>query len=182
MGALAALELWIANQCLPDDCPSTWLDSPNGQGYGAADDTSTSITWSEMKDNDDPMSQPAVPYVWPNAGDGVYPGFTSTRSWAAWTWRRIMPSGKNTRRAMDILMITRTTTRCLRWETRLTMKRQSPNRPGPDVVSPRQLVPSDFSFVLRAFKAPCEVHWIRPLVGWILKLFARSTAEHAKSS
>ena len=72
--ALAALELWIANQCLPDNCPSTWLDSPNGQGYGAADDTSTSITWSEMKDNDDPMSQPAVPYVWPNAGDGVYPG------------------------------------------------------------------------------------------------------------
>ena len=36
--------------------------------------TSTPITWSEMDDNSDPMAQPSVPYVWPNSGDGIYPG------------------------------------------------------------------------------------------------------------
>ena len=35
----------------------------------------TSITWAEMIDNNDPMSQPLVPYAWPNSGDGIYPGF-----------------------------------------------------------------------------------------------------------
>lgn len=73
--ALAALELWIANKCMgPDICPMTWLESPNGQGYGADKMTSTSITWAEMDDNKDPIAQPAVPYKWPNAGDGIFPG------------------------------------------------------------------------------------------------------------
>jgi len=72
--ALAALELWIANKCMPEKCPSKWLDSPAGQEYGSDKKTSTSITWSEMIDNSDPMSQPIVPYQWPNAGDGLYPG------------------------------------------------------------------------------------------------------------
>lgn len=72
--ALASLELWIANKCKPERCPSTWLDSPNGEGYGTDPMTSTSITWSEMTDNTDPMAQPSVPYVWPNSGDGIYPG------------------------------------------------------------------------------------------------------------
>jgi hypothetical protein len=52
----------------------TWLESPNGQGYGADKMTSTSITWAEMDDNKDPIAQPAVPYKWPNAGDGIFPG------------------------------------------------------------------------------------------------------------
>lgn len=74
--ALAALELWIANKCKPDVCPSTWLDSPNGKSYIGADDDmkSTSITWAETEDNDDPMAQPKVPYKWPNSGNGLYPG------------------------------------------------------------------------------------------------------------
>jgi hypothetical protein len=72
--ALAALELWIANQCMPDKCDKEWLNSPNGQGYGADAKTSTSITWSEMDDNENPMAQPAVPYEWPNSGDGIFPG------------------------------------------------------------------------------------------------------------
>lgn len=72
--ALAALELWIANQCKPSVCTSTWLDSPNAEGYAASDMTTTSITWSEMDDNEDPMAQPLLPYTWPNSGDGIYPG------------------------------------------------------------------------------------------------------------
>jgi len=72
--ALAALELWMANKCKPTKCPSTWLDSPNAKGYGEDKMTSTSITWAEMDDNSDPMAQPIVPYQWPNAGDGIYPG------------------------------------------------------------------------------------------------------------
>jgi hypothetical protein len=72
--ALAALELWLAHDCNPDACPSTWLDSPNGKGYGADKMTSTSITWTEMDDNNDTMAQPAVPYKWPNSGKGLYPG------------------------------------------------------------------------------------------------------------
>jgi len=72
--ALAAFELWIANKCRPEKCPSTWLDSPNGEKYGIDKMTSTSITWSEMDNNEDPMAQPAVPYKWPNSGDGIYPG------------------------------------------------------------------------------------------------------------
>ena len=72
--ALAAFELWIANKCKPKECPSTWLDSPNAKDYGADAKKSTSITWSEMDDNSDPMAQPIVPYQWPNAGDGIYPG------------------------------------------------------------------------------------------------------------
>jgi len=27
-----------------------------------------------MVNNDDPISQPAVPYVWPNSGNGIFPG------------------------------------------------------------------------------------------------------------
>ena len=72
--ALASLELWMANKCKPAKCPSTWLDSPNGQGYGADKMTSTSIIWAEMDDNSDPMAQPSVPYLWPNSGDGIFPG------------------------------------------------------------------------------------------------------------
>lgn len=76
--ALAALELWIANQCMPHQCPSTWLDSPNGKNYGMDPKTSTSITWAEMKDNTDPISQPKVPYEWPNQdgldGANIFPG------------------------------------------------------------------------------------------------------------
>ena len=60
---------------MPDKCPSTWLDSPNGKGYGADAETATSITWSEMADNSDPMAQPALPYAWPNKGDGIFPGY-----------------------------------------------------------------------------------------------------------
>jgi len=71
--ALAALELWIANKCMPEKCSSTWLDSPNGQNYGAPN-TSTTITWSAMQDENDPISQPAVPYVWPNSAAGLFPG------------------------------------------------------------------------------------------------------------
>lgn len=72
--ALAALELWIANKCMPEKCDSKWLDSPNGMNYAASDFTSTSITWAEMDNNDDPMAQPAVPYIWPNSGNGIFPG------------------------------------------------------------------------------------------------------------
>jgi len=72
--ALAALELWIANSCNPDKCASEWLESPNGKGYGIDKMKSTSITWAEMNDNNDPIAQPTVPYKWPNSGDGIYPG------------------------------------------------------------------------------------------------------------
>jgi hypothetical protein len=71
--ALAALELWFANKCNPTVCPSTWLESPNAKGYGD-ESTSTSITWAEMEDNDSVMSQPMVPYKWPNCDSGLYPG------------------------------------------------------------------------------------------------------------
>lgn len=71
--ALAALELWIANTCMPEKCPSEWLNSPNGQEYGNGS-TSTSITWADMADNDDPISQPKVPYKWPNEGKGIFVG------------------------------------------------------------------------------------------------------------
>lgn len=74
--ALAALELWIANQCMPDMCAPQWLDTPNGQGYGADSTKSTAIVWAEMDDNDDPMAQPMVPYKWPNSESGIYPGHT----------------------------------------------------------------------------------------------------------
>ena len=60
---------------MPDNCPAEWLDSPNGKDYAADGMKTTSITWAEMVDNDDPMAQPVVPYVWPNAGSGVYPGY-----------------------------------------------------------------------------------------------------------
>jgi hypothetical protein len=72
--ALAALELWIANQCMPDMCPQEWLESPNGQGYGTDDTKSTSITWCEMDNNNNLTAQPLVPYEWPNTGGGVFPG------------------------------------------------------------------------------------------------------------
>jgi len=71
---LAAFELWIANKCKPEKCPSTWLDSPNGKDYAIDKMTSTSMTWIEMDDNENPIAQPAVPYKWPNSGDGLYPG------------------------------------------------------------------------------------------------------------
>lgn len=59
---------------MPEECAATWLDSPNGQGYAAENDKATSITWCEMEDNMDPMSQPAVPYAWPNADEsGLFP-------------------------------------------------------------------------------------------------------------
>jgi hypothetical protein len=72
--ALVAFELWLANKCMPAKCDPEWLKSPNGLNYAASDIASTSITWSEMADNDSPMSQPAVPYKWPNAGDRIFPG------------------------------------------------------------------------------------------------------------
>eukprot|EP00565_Helicotheca_tamesis_P003851 CAMPEP_0185726460 /NCGR_PEP_ID=MMETSP1171-20130828/2441_1 /TAXON_ID=374046 /ORGANISM="Helicotheca tamensis, Strain CCMP826" /LENGTH=409 /DNA_ID=CAMNT_0028394827 /DNA_START=20 /DNA_END=1249 /DNA_ORIENTATION=+ len=75
--ALAALELWIANQCMPEVCPKRWLHSPNGQDYQTDPLKSTSITWAEMKDNNDPVSQPKDPYEWPNTAgleDGIFPG------------------------------------------------------------------------------------------------------------
>lgn len=49
-----------------------WLFT--GKDYPPASTESTSITWSEMTDNNDVMAQPAVPYVWPNSGSGIYPG------------------------------------------------------------------------------------------------------------
>jgi len=70
--ALAALELWFASKCFPEECPSTWLDSPNGKYYG--DKISTSITWAEMDDNENMIAQPKVPYNWPNSGKGIFPG------------------------------------------------------------------------------------------------------------
>jgi len=72
--ALAALELWIANQCMPNDCPATWLDSPNGKGYADSNETATSIVWAEMEDDDFAISQPVAPYAWPNSGEGKFPG------------------------------------------------------------------------------------------------------------
>jgi hypothetical protein len=72
--ALAALELWIANQCMPDKCSQEWLGSPNGEGYGTDETKATSITWCEMDDNDSLAAQPLVPYEWPSAGNGVFPG------------------------------------------------------------------------------------------------------------
>lgn len=72
--ALAAIELWIANKCNPTKCPPKWLESPAGKNYGKDPKTSTSITWSQMDNNTDPMAQPSVPYSWPNSGDGIYPG------------------------------------------------------------------------------------------------------------
>lgn len=71
--ALAAIELWFANKCHPEMCPSEWLKTPNAKDYGVPE-RSTSITWAEMIDNEDPMSQPVVPYKWPNSGSGSYPG------------------------------------------------------------------------------------------------------------
>eukprot|EP00979_Chaetoceros_neogracilis_P009898 scaffold2284_cov234-Chaetoceros_neogracile.AAC.5 len=73
--ALAAFELWLANKCMPAPmCDPEWLKSPNGRIYAASDVTTTSITWSEMANNTSPMSQPAVPYKWPNSGNGIFPG------------------------------------------------------------------------------------------------------------
>lgn len=72
--ALAALELWIANQCMPEKCAPEWLDSPNGENYGKDPLTATSITWAVMENESDPMSQPEVPYAWPNASKGKFPG------------------------------------------------------------------------------------------------------------
>lgn len=71
--ALAALELWFGNKCNPEMCHPEWLKTPNAKDYGVPE-RSTSITWAEMIDNDDPMSQPVVPYKWPNSGSGSYPG------------------------------------------------------------------------------------------------------------
>ncbi len=73
--ALASLELWIANQCMPEHCPARWLDSPNGRGYATDGEAATSITWAKMNNEDDPMSQPAIPYVWPTDGSSIFPGF-----------------------------------------------------------------------------------------------------------
>ena len=72
--ALAALELWISNQCMPDKCSAQWLDSPNGQGYATDSTKSTAIVWAEMDNNALPGAQPIVPYKWPNSEDGIYPG------------------------------------------------------------------------------------------------------------
>lgn len=73
--ALAALELWIANKCMPEKCESEWLQSPNGQGYGEDPMKSTSITWCEMDDNMNPIAQPALPYKWPVEEKGsIFPG------------------------------------------------------------------------------------------------------------
>src|SRR5210317_131297 len=72
--ALAALELWISNQCMPDKCSAQWLDSPNGQGYATDSTKSTAIVWAEMDNNALPWAQPMVPYKWPNSEDGIYPG------------------------------------------------------------------------------------------------------------
>jgi len=72
--ALAALELWIANQCMPDKCASEWLMSPNGKDYAASPLTATSITWSAMDNENFPIAQPAVPYKWPTDGSGIFPG------------------------------------------------------------------------------------------------------------
>ncbi|KAL7525429.1 hypothetical protein ACHAXR_001000 [Thalassiosira sp. AJA248-18] len=59
---------------MPEKCAAEWLVSPNGVGYAADPLKSTSITWAEMENNTDPISQPEVPYVWPNSGSGDYPG------------------------------------------------------------------------------------------------------------
>jgi hypothetical protein len=67
--ALAALQQWIANKCMPDKCDSTWDEGP----FRYPSTVSTSITWCEMQDNDSHVSQPRVPYKWPidtGGGDG----------------------------------------------------------------------------------------------------------------
>ena len=74
--ALAALELWIANQCMPEKCLAEWLDSPNGEGYAMDGTKATSITWCDMDDNTDPMAQPSVSYAWPNEdAASLFPGY-----------------------------------------------------------------------------------------------------------
>ena len=67
--ALAAFELWIANQCMPEMCPLTWLDSPNGEGYAEDHKKASNIVWCEMEDNEDSMAQPKLPYKWPIKDD-----------------------------------------------------------------------------------------------------------------
>jgi hypothetical protein len=83
--ALAALELWIANQCMPSKCPSKWLDSPDGDGYAKTVKDTTGIVWIEMDDNKDPMAQPALPYQWPNKEEdgSIFPGINALYGTAA---------------------------------------------------------------------------------------------------
>lgn len=50
---------------MPEMCPLTWLDSPNGAGYASDPEKASNIVWCEMEDNDDLMSQPKLPYQWP---------------------------------------------------------------------------------------------------------------------
>jgi hypothetical protein len=72
--AFAALQQWIAHECMPDKCDSTWDEGP----FGYPPTVSTSITWCEMQDNDSHWSQPRVPYEWPidtvASGDSNLPG------------------------------------------------------------------------------------------------------------
>jgi hypothetical protein len=69
---LAALQQWMANQCMPDKCGTEWDEgfSP----YPPAETVSTSITWCEMEDNESPWAQPLVAYAWPIETDGPLPG------------------------------------------------------------------------------------------------------------
>jgi len=70
--ALAALELWMANKCMPEKCSNEWLYSPSG--------CTETVDFHYMDGNGQqhgshvPTSQPMVPYVWPNSGDGIFPG------------------------------------------------------------------------------------------------------------
>ena len=65
---------------MPAKCDSEWLSSPNGKDYAADPLTSTTITWTQMDDEDFPIAQPAVPYAWPNDGSGIFPGLNTLYS------------------------------------------------------------------------------------------------------
>jgi hypothetical protein len=79
--ALAALQQWMANQCMPDKCGMEWDEGVSS--YPPNETVSTSITWCEMEDNDSPMAQPLVDYTWPIDADGILPGpnlYTGTKA------------------------------------------------------------------------------------------------------
>mmetsp|Transcript_4773 Transcript_4773/g.8859 ORF Transcript_4773/g.8859 Transcript_4773/m.8859 type:complete len:438 (-) Transcript_4773:344-1657(-) len=72
--ALAALQQLVANACMPSLCGKEWDEGPDG--YPPKPTESTSITWCEMEDNEDPISQPKVPYSWPimETDESILPG------------------------------------------------------------------------------------------------------------
>lgn len=63
--ALAALNVYLANMYMPEQCGTEWMDQlPEGVTY-PPQGWDTGISFPAMEDEDDPNSQPAVPYQWP---------------------------------------------------------------------------------------------------------------------